>query len=116
MRNAEVSIVVQTFILSAAARYSAREVGFFAFSYGGPALAAVKDLPHVGALGGRDRKELNLRILGDLDGVVARRRRLFEQNNIGSIEEYRTRRSAGDATLDDGYPTDIFVIVGGELP
>lgn len=113
MRNAELSLVVQTFILAAAARYSPAEVGFFALSYGGPALATVKDLPHVGAIGGRDRKELNLRILGDLDAVVSRRRRMFEQQDIGSLDEYRRRRAAGDAVLDDGYPADIFVVVDG---
>lgn len=113
MRNAELSLVVQTFILAAAARYSPAEVGFFALSYGGPALATVKDLPHVGAIGGRDRKELNLRILGDLDTVVSRRRRIFEQHDIGSLDEYRRRRAVGDPALDDGFPADIFVIVDG---
>lgn len=113
MRNAELSTVVQTFILSAAARYSPREIGFYALSYGGPALAVLRDLPHVGALGGRDRKELNLRIFGDLDSVIARRRRLFDQHDVGSLDEFRQRRSQGDTALDDGYPADIFVIVDG---
>ena len=113
MRNAEVSMVVQTFILAAAARYSPRDIGFYALSYGGPALAALKDLPHVGALGGQDRKELNLRVFGDLDNVVARRRRLFDQHNIGSLAEYRPKRSEGDSRLEDGYPTDIYVIIDG---
>ncbi len=113
MHKDEASMVVQTFILSAAARYSPRDIGFFVMSYGGPALAAIRDLPHVGAMGGSDRKELNLRLFGDLDTVVIRRRRLFEQHGIGSLAEFRQRRNAGDASLDDGYPTDIFVIVDG---
>lgn len=113
MRNAELSLVAQTFILAAASRYSPTEVGFFALSYGGTALASLKDLPHVGAIGGKDRTELNLRILGDLDSVVGRRRRMFRELDVGSIDEYRRRRAAGDSGLDDGYPTDIFVIVDG---
>ncbi|MCH9731965.1 MAG: type VII secretion protein EccCa [Actinomycetia bacterium] len=113
MRNAEASMVVTTFILSAASRYSPAEVGFYLLSYGGPALAAVRDLPHVGAVGGRDRNELNLRILGDLDTVLTQRRRMFERHNVGSLEEFRSRRAAGDRVLDDGYPTDIFVVVDG---
>ena len=60
MRKDEASSVVQTFILSAASRYAPSEIGFYVLSYGGPALAAVRDLPHVGAVGGRDRNELNL--------------------------------------------------------
>ena len=59
MRKDEASSVVQTFILSAAARYAPSEIGFYVLSYGGPALAAVRDLPHVGAVGGRDRNELS---------------------------------------------------------
>ncbi|MEW2484223.1 type VII secretion protein EccCa [Mycobacterium sp. NPDC049093] len=109
----ELSMVVQTFILSAAARYSPAEVGFFAFAYGGPGLGTVKDLPHVGAIGGADRSQLNVRLFADLEAVANRRRRLFEQHNIGSLEEYRRRRRNGEAALDDGYPIDLFVIVDG---
>lgn len=113
MDNDEASMVVQTFILSAAARYSPQEVGFFAFSYGGSALSVVRDLPHVGAIGGRDRSQVNVRVFADLDALANRRRQLFEQNNVGSLEEYRRRRRAGEAALDDGYPIDLFVIVDG---
>ncbi|OKH76738.1 cell division protein FtsK [Mycobacterium sp. SWH-M3] len=109
----EASMVVQTFILSAAARYSPSEVGFFAFAYGGPGLGTVKDLPHVGAIGGRDRSQLNVRLFADLDAMVTRRRQLFEQHNIGTLDEYRRRRRAGETALDDGYPIDLFIIVDG---
>ncbi|MFV8227408.1 type VII secretion protein EccCa [Mycolicibacterium fortuitum] len=109
----EASMVVQTFILSAASRYSPTEVGFFAFGYGGPGLGTVKDLPHMGAIGGRDRNQLNVRLFADLDAIATRRRQLFEEHNIGSLEEYRRRRRAGEAALDDGYPIDLFVIVDG---
>ncbi|HZE15296.1 MAG TPA: FtsK/SpoIIIE domain-containing protein, partial [Mycobacterium sp.] len=113
MHKDEASMVVQGFVLSAAARYSPRDIGFYVMSYGGPAMAAIKDLPHVGAVGGGDRNELNLRVFGDLDNVVTRRRRLFEQHGIGSLAEFRHRRSQQEPGLDDGYPTDIFVIVDG---
>ncbi|ORX14146.1 type VII secretion protein EccCa [Mycobacterium xenopi] len=113
MNKEEASMVVQTFILSAAARYSPRDIGFYVMAYGGSAIAAVKDLPHVGAVGGADRTELNLRIFGDLDNVIVRRRRLFEQHSIGSLAEFRHRRSQHEPGLDDGYPTDIFLIVDG---
>ncbi|MBS4730603.1 type VII secretion protein EccCa [Mycobacterium sp. SM1] len=113
MRKDEVSMVVQTFILAAAARYSPHDIGFYVMSYGGPAIASIKDLPHVGAVGGAERKELNLRIFGDLDNVVTCRRRLFEQHNIGSLAEFRHRRSQQEPGLDDGYPTDMFLVVDG---
>ena len=114
MHKDEASMVVQTFILSAAARYSPRDIGFYLMSYGGPALAALKGLPHVGATGGKDHNELNLRVFGDLEAVVSRRRRIFDQYGIGSLGEFRHRRSQGnEAGLEDGYPTDIFLIVDG---
>lgn len=114
MKVEDVSLAVQTFILGAAARYSPRDVGFYVMSYGGPALAPLKDLPHVGVLGGGDRKELNLRVFGDLEALAAGRRKMFEQNSIGSAAEFRERRRLGNQPgLDDGYPTDIFLIIDG---
>ena len=114
MKVEDVSRAVQTFLLAAAARYSPREVGFYVMSYGGPALAPLKDLPHVGVLGGGDRKELNLRVFGDLEALAARRRKLFEHHGIGSVAEFRERRRLGNHPgLDDGYPTDIFLVIDG---
>lgn len=114
MKVEDVSRAVQTFLLAAAARYSPRDVGFYVMSYGGPALAPLKDLPHVGVLGGGDRKELNLRVFGDLEALAARRRKLFEHHGIGSVAEFRERRRLGNHPgLDDGYPTDIFLVIDG---
>lgn len=113
MNPSELSTVVNTFVLSAAARYSPREIGFWALAYGGAELAVIKDLPHVGAVGGRDRRELTARIFGDLREVMAVRRRLFRDHDVASMDDYRRRRAAGEAGLDDGYPVDLFLIVDG---
>ena len=104
MRKDEASSVVQTFILSAAARYAPSEIGFYVLSYGGPAVAAVRDLPHVGAVGGRDRNELNLRMFGDLETVLHAPPGMFQQNNILSLEEWRQKRRDGEAGLDEATP------------
>lgn len=104
---------LQTFVLSAASRYTPTEVGFYLLSYGSPALASIRNLPHVGALGGSDSKELTWRIFGDLDAVLRTRRRLFADNGVASINEYRARRRAGEDSLDDGYPTDLFLVIDG---
>lgn len=114
--NVELTQVVQTFALAAAARYSPTDIGFYALSYGGSAIAALKELPHVGAIGGRDRKELTSRIFGDLRMMMARRRALFRDHDIASMEDYRRRRAASEPGLDDGYPVDIFVFVDGFEP
>lgn len=107
------STAVQTFVLSAAARYAARDVGFYALAYGGPELASLEHLPHVGTVAGADDLPLIQRAIGDLEALVIRRRRLFKQLGINSDVEYRRLRAQGDSRLDDGYPTDIFVLIDG---
>lgn len=108
-----ISTALQTFTLSAAARYSPTEVGFYLMSYGSSKLAAIRGLPHVGALGGDDHEELNARIFSNLDGLINARRRLFAKHGLASVEEYRSRRRDRDPDLDDGYPTDVFVVIDG---
>ncbi|TMS50687.1 type VII secretion protein EccCa [Mycobacterium sp. DBP42] len=107
------STALQTFVLSAASRYSSRDVGFYALAYGGPPLASLRQLPHVGAVAGADDIPLIQRTLRDLDALVVRRRRQFKELDINSDAEYRRLRAQADQRLDDGYPTDIFVIVDG---
>lgn len=106
------STFAQTFVLSAASRYTVDRVGFYILGYGGPEMAVLKNLPHVGALATEDQPELTARILGDMDSLVASRRRLFGQRGI-NLEEYRALRERGDTSLDDGYPTDLFLVVDG---
>ncbi|MBN9635629.1 MAG: type VII secretion protein EccCa, partial [Actinobacteria bacterium] len=113
-KREDLSLVMSTFVLSAASRYAPQQVGFYALAYGGDELGLVKDLPHVGQIGGRDRRELNTRILSDLAAVVDRRRRLFAKLDL-TMNEYRRRRYADphDRELNDGYPIDIFLIIDG---
>lgn len=112
-QSSGLSTALQTFVLSAASRYSSREVGFYALTYGGPPLASLRPLPHVGAVAGADDLPLIQRTLRDLDALVVRRRRLFKELDINSDAEYRRLRAQGDQRLEDGYPTDVFVIVDG---
>lgn len=107
------STMIQTFVLSAASRYTTRDVGFYVLAYGGPALASLRPLPHVGAVAGADDVPLITRALRDLDALVVRRRRLFKELDINSDAEYRRLRAQHDERLEDGYPTDVFVIVDG---
>lgn len=107
------STTVQTFILSAAQRYSPRRIGFYGLSYGGPGLSVLAGLPHVGGIGNKDNPELTRRIFGDLETIVSKRRRLFAANGVHTVAEYRRRRLAGDAALDDGYPIDIVLTLDG---
>ncbi|WP_255799719.1 type VII secretion protein EccCa [Mycobacteroides abscessus] len=104
---------VQTFILSAAHRYSPRRIGFYGLSYGGPGLSALAGLPHVGAISNKDNPELTLRIFADLESIVSNRRRMFAANEVHTGAEYRRRRLAGEAALDDGYPIDIVLALDG---
>lgn len=107
------STAVQTFVLAAAARYAPSEVGFYCLAYGGPAPYVLRELPHVGAVGGKDHPELNERILHDLTAMVAGRRRIYTQAGIGSLDDFRRLRRAGDPRLHDAYPTDVFLVIDG---
>lgn len=107
------STAAQTFVLAAAARYAPSEVGFYCLAYGGPASYVLRELPHVGAVGGKDHPELNERILHDLTAMVAGRRRMYTQVGIGSTGEFRRLRRAGDPRVHDAYPTDVFLVIDG---
>jgi DNA segregation ATPase FtsK/SpoIIIE-like protein len=105
MRKDEASSVVQTFILSAAARYAPSEIGFYVLSYGGPALAAVRDLPHVGAWAG-GTAAAQLAVLGTWNWWLMRRRRIFQQNNTvaGGVAPETPRRRSRPR---DSYPRHL---------
>ena len=112
----ELSAAVQTFILSGASRYPASRVGFYVLAYGGAALHAMRELPHLGAVGGKDRRELSDRIFTELTAVAQTRRRAFAAHDVVSLDQYRSRRADNEHGLNDGWPVDIWVVVDGFEP
>ena len=64
------SAALRTLVAALAARHDAATVQFYCLDFGGGALAALRDLPHVGCVAGRHEAELCRRTVAHLDGVL----------------------------------------------
>ncbi|MCI4676654.1 type VII secretion protein EccCa [Candidatus Mycolicibacterium alkanivorans] len=69
------STALQTFILSAAALHSPRDVTFYCLDYGGGQLRPLRDLAHVGCVASPLEPELIRRTLGEFEQLLDTRRR-----------------------------------------
>ncbi|KWX20027.1 secretion protein EccC [Mycolicibacterium wolinskyi] len=91
------STALQTFILSAAALHSPREVTFYCLDYGGGKLAGLGDLAHVGSLATPLEPERIRRTFGELEQLLRARQRQGAVN----------RQSGG---YTDGYG-EVFLVI-----
>ncbi|UVO13820.1 type VII secretion protein EccCa [Mycobacterium sp. SVM_VP21] len=89
---------LQTFILSAAALHSPREVSFYCLDYGGGQLRALEGLAHVGSVASGLEPERIRRTFGELEQLLTARqqREAFRDGSIGS--------------LNDGYG-EVFLVI-----
>lgn len=107
------STALRTLMLALAATNDPREVQFYGLDLGGGALAAMSELPHVGAVAGRQDTELIRRIVAECESLLRTRESRFRRGGIESMSEYRRRRAAGDpATEADPYG-EVFLVVDG---
>ncbi|KUI33959.1 secretion protein EccC [Mycobacterium sp. IS-1496] len=107
------SMTLRTLMLALAATNDPHEVQFYGLDLGGGALAAMSELPHVGAVAGRQDPDLIRRIVAECESLVRIREKRFRRGGIESISEYRRRRAAGDpATGADPYG-EVFLVVDG---
>ncbi|BBZ01181.1 type VII secretion protein EccC [Mycolicibacterium chitae] len=67
------STALQTFILSAAALHSPRDVSFYCLDYGGGQLKNLEDLAHVGSVASPLEPELIRRTFGELEQLLEQR-------------------------------------------
>ncbi|BBY80738.1 type VII secretion protein EccCa [Mycolicibacterium pulveris] len=78
---------LQTFILSAAALHSPREVTFYCLDYGGGQLRPLEDLAHVGSVASPLEPERIRRTFGELEQLL-RARQARGHNGSGERDEY----------------------------
>ncbi|CAJ1493275.1 type VII secretion protein EccCa [[Mycobacterium] kokjensenii] len=80
---------LQTFILSAAALHSPREVSFYCLDYGGGQLRAVEDLAHVGSVASGLEPERIRRTFGELEQLLTARqqREAFRDGSVGAFND-----------------------------
>ena len=86
------STALQTFILSAAALHSPRDVTFYCLDYGGGQLASLKDLAHVGSVASPLEPERIRRTFAELEQLL------------------RSRQARGASDRDDGYG-EVFLVI-----
>ncbi|WP_067664912.1 type VII secretion protein EccCb [Nocardia miyunensis] len=115
------STALRTLIVAAAELCTPEQVQFYCLDFGG-ALADMAELPHIGAIAGRQDVEGLRRIVFDVAGLLDRRVRLFEDEKIGSLREFRSHKadsaerdakeSAVEVISADVYG-DVFLVVDG---
>lgn len=83
------SEIVQSYILSLAVNFHPHEVGFLLIDYKGGGMAGLfKKLPHLlGTITNLDGSE-SMRALASIKSELARRQKIFGQNNVNHINDY----------------------------
>lgn len=91
------SEIIQSYILSLAVNFHPHEVGFLLIDYKGGGMAGLfRKLPHLlGTITNLDGSE-SLRAMASIKSELARRQRLFSQNNVNHINDYNKLFKAGE--------------------
>ncbi|MFR9804254.1 type VII secretion protein EccCa [Pseudonocardia sp. RS010] len=103
------STALRTLVAALARAHTPTELGVHVLDLGGGGLAALAELPHVGTVAAEP--DLVRRTLAEVDALLARREARFRAAGVGSVEEFRARRAAGD--LADEPATDVLLVVDG---
>jgi S-DNA-T family DNA segregation ATPase FtsK/SpoIIIE len=104
---------LQTVVLAIALTHTPAEVGVHVLDFGGGTMAALAALPHVGTVADRQQPDLVRRTVAEVAGALARRERLFRAARVGSVQEFRGRRAAGE--FPEEPATDLLLVVDGYL-
>ncbi len=107
------STALRTLMLALAATNDPHEVQFYGLDLGGGALAAMSELPHLGAVAGRQDTELIRRIIAECEGLLRARESRFRRGGIESTSEYRRHRAAGDPMTEADPYGEVFLVVDG---
>ncbi|RZT88346.1 S-DNA-T family DNA segregation ATPase FtsK/SpoIIIE [Pseudonocardia sediminis] len=107
------STALRTVVLALALTHTPHELGMHVLDFGGGALGPLAALPHVGTVADRQQPDLVRRTLAEFAAVLDRRERVFRDAGVGSVEEFRARRVAGE--FADEPATDLLLVVDGYL-
>lgn len=93
------SEIIQSYILSLAVNFHPYEVGFLLIDYKGGGMAGLfKDLPHLlGTITNLDGSE-SQRAMASIKSELARRQRIFGQNNVNHINAYNKLFKNGEVS------------------
>ena len=91
------SEIVQSYILSLAVNFHPHEVGFLLIDYKGGGMAGLfRNLPHLlGTITNLDGSE-SMRAMASIKSELARRQKVFSQNNVNHINDYNKLFKLGE--------------------
>ncbi|MFD3684052.1 type VII secretion protein EccCa [Nocardiopsis sp. NPDC058631] len=105
------STMLRTLVASLAWRYPPGRVGVYAIDFGGGALQAMEDLPHVAGVAGRADPEKVQRVLVDVRAQLDRRQRVFRKYKLDSPAALRQARA--DGKVAGNVVGDLFLMIDG---
>ncbi|NUT97896.1 MAG: type VII secretion protein EccCa [Saccharothrix sp.] len=105
------STTLRTLMTALALGHTPREVQFYCLDFGGGALAALVDLPHVSGVSGRLATGAVRRTVAEVATVLAHRERLFAEHGIDGMATYRRLRAEG--RFADHPHGDVFLVIDG---
>jgi DNA segregation ATPase FtsK/SpoIIIE, S-DNA-T family len=107
------STALRTVVMSLALTHTPREAQFYCIDFGGGSLSALRGLPHVGGVAGRQNPAAVRRTVAEVMNVLAERERRFAEHEIDGIASYREARARGEHAEDPWG--DVFLVVDGWL-
>nr|CEL20420.1 FtsK/SpoIIIE family protein, putative EssC component of Type VII secretion system [Kibdelosporangium sp. MJ126-NF4]CTQ97645.1 FtsK/SpoIIIE family protein, putative EssC component of Type VII secretion system [Kibdelosporangium sp. MJ126-NF4] len=105
------SMLLRTLVLSLAVTHTPLEAQVHCIDLGGGTLAALRELPHVGAVASASDKDLAQRIVNQLASLVADREQRFRDQAVDSMTVFRERKR--DRRVADDPFGDVFLVVDG---
>jgi S-DNA-T family DNA segregation ATPase FtsK/SpoIIIE len=104
---------LRTLIASLALTHTPLQVQFYCLDFGGGALGALRDLPHVGGVADRRDGSAVRRTVADVAQVLRDREARFAEHGIDGMAGYR--RAWHEGRFGDDPYGDVFLVVDGWL-
>ena len=101
---------LRTLVCSLALTHTPAEAQFYCLDFGGGALTAIRDLPHMGSVASRRDVNRVRRTVAELYGLLLDREARFAAEGVDSIATYRRMRR--DGRIQDAFG-DVFFVVDG---
>ncbi|HET6213656.1 MAG TPA: type VII secretion protein EccCb, partial [Micromonosporaceae bacterium] len=102
---------LRALVSSLSLMHTPQEAQFYCLDFGGGALTALANLPHVGGVATRRDVNSVRRTIAELHGVLQAREALFAANAVDGIATYR--RAKRDGRFGEDPFGDIFLVVDG---
>jgi DNA segregation ATPase FtsK/SpoIIIE, S-DNA-T family len=107
------STLLRILITSLALTHTPLQVQFYCLDFGGGALGAMRELPHVGGVADRRDGSAVRRTVADVSQVLRDREERFAQHRIDGMADYR--RAWHEGRFGDDQYGDVFLVIDGWL-